>query len=185
MSCSQVRRELLEHFALREELGPRSWPHLAHLESCAECRREVGIDRELVKQLRRALRERVEDSAPSEASWRLVRHRTLDRPVQPWMVRVLHWGGILSAAAAAVMMFAVATAPGTAVFPGTQSPFLASAARRAVPPVEEARAWPPVGEITYHRPQADPPLPGWPMETQLADAVALNFGEPPVTGHMR
>lgn len=182
MSCSQVRRELLEHFAFREELGPRSWPHLAHLESCADCRQEVGIDRELVKHLRRALRERVEGSASSEASWELVRRRTVDRP-KPWTVRTLRWGGMASAAAAGIMMFAVATAPETRLLPGPQSPVsVASSATRVVPPVEE---WPPADAITYWAPQADAPLPGWPMATQMADEVALSFGEPPITGRMR
>jgi len=109
MSCSRVRRELLEQFRFPEELGPRSGPHLAHLESCAECRREVGIDLALVGQLRRALRERVEGSAPSPASWELVRRRTVDRAPQPWTFRVLRWGGMLPAAAAGIMMFAIAT----------------------------------------------------------------------------
>jgi len=186
MSCSQVRRELLEHFAFREELGPRSWPHLAHLESCADCREEVGIDRELVKHLRRALQERVEGSAPSEASWGLVRRRTVERPVKPWTVRVPQWGGILSAAAAGIMVFAVATASETRLLPTTQSPaFVASLARRAVAPLDEAGGWALAHSTTYRAPQAIPPLPGWPMETQLADEVVTRFGEPPITGRMR
>jgi anti-sigma factor RsiW len=186
MSCSQVRRELLEHFALSGELGPRSGPHLAHIESCAECRQEVGIDRELVKQLRRALRDRVEGGAPSEASWELVRRRTVDRPVRPWSVRALHWGGMASAAAAGIMMFAVATAPETRLLPGTQSPvFVASAARRAVPPVEEGTGWLPASSNPYRAPQADGPLPGWPMAMQMEDELPTGFGDPPITGHMR
>lgn len=183
MSCSQVRRELLEHFAVREELGPRSWPHLAHLESCAECREEVGVDRDLVRQLRRALRERVEGSAASEDSWSLVRRRTVDRPAQAWTVRLVRWGGMLSAAATAgIMLFAVATAPATRLFPDAESPFIASAARRAVPPVEEATDRPP-SVSTYRAPRADPPLLGWPTQTRLSDEVPAN--EPPITGRMR
>lgn len=186
MSCSQARRELLEHFALGEELGSRSGPHLAHLESCADCRREMGIDRELVENLRRALRDRVEGSAPSEASWGLVRRRTVDRPVRPWTVRVVHWGGIASAAAAAsIMTFAIATAPGTTLLPGTESPFVASAARRAVPPLEEARGWPPEQSSTYPAPQTYPPLPGWPTQTQMSDEAAPRDGEPPIPGRMQ
>jgi len=185
MSCSQVRRELLQHFALAEELGPRSAPHLAHIESCAECRQEVGIDRELVRQLRRALRERVEGSAASEGSWELVRRRTIDRPERPWTVRALHWGGVASAAAAAIMMFAVATAPESRLLPGTQSPFVASAARRAVPPVEEANGPPPAQSSAYVAPQADPPLRGWPMRTQMSDETTTRDVDPPITGHMR
>jgi anti-sigma factor RsiW len=175
----------LEHFALGEELGSRSGPHLAHLESCADCRREVGIDRALVAQLRRALRERVEGSAPSGASWDVVRRRTLDRPERRWTAHALHWGGMASAAAAAIMMFAVATAPTPRLFPGTQSPFLASAARRAVPPVEEASAGSPARSISYRAPQADGPLPGWPMQTQMSDVASSPDDEPPITGRMR
>lgn len=183
MSCSQVRRELLEHFAFREELGPRSWPHLAHLESCAECREEVGIDRELVRQLRRALRERVEGRAPSDDSWSRVRRRTVDRPARPWTVRLVRWGGMVSAAATAgVMLFAVVTAPATRLFPDAESPFIASAAWRAVPPVEEAGDRPP-SVSTYRAPQAVPPLPGWPRQTRLSDEAPAN--EPPITGRMR
>lgn len=183
MSCSQARRELLESFALGEELGPRSEPHLSHLESCAPCRREMGIDRELVENLRRALRQRVEGAAPPEASWGLVRRRTVDRPVRPWTVRVVHWRGMVSAAAAGIMMFAVATAPETTLLPVTQSPFVASAARRVVP-VEEARAWPPEPSSTYLAPQKYPP-PGWPMQTHFPDEAATRDGEPPIPGLMR
>jgi anti-sigma factor RsiW len=184
VSCSRARRELLEYFALGEELGSRSAPHLAHLQFCGDCRREVGIDRELVQSLRRALRERVEGSAPSQASWEQVRRRTIDRSVRPWTARVVQWGGMLSAAAAAgVMLFAVATAPESR-FPGTQSPFVASAARRAVPPVDEASGL--SGDSsTYIAPQTEPPLPGWPVRPQLSDQPASRDGDPPVTGHMR
>jgi anti-sigma factor RsiW len=151
-----------------------------------DCRREVGIDRELVENLRRALRERVEGSAPSEASWGLVRRRTVDRPVRPWTVRVLRWGGMASAAAAGIMMFAVATTSPTRLLPGAQSPvFVASLARRAVPPVEEAIGWPPANSNTYPAAQADPPLPGWPMDTQTADEGATSNGDPPIPGRMR
>ena len=182
MSCSRARRELLEHFALGEELGPRSAPHLAHLESCAECRREVGIDRQVVENLRRALRERVKGGAPSEASWELVRRRTVDRPVLPWTVRAQQWGGMVSAAAAAsIMMFAIATAPVTRLFPEAQSPFVASAARRAVPPVEDASG----GELyrpSYIAPQTDLPLPGHRMQMKLGDEAASPDGDPPSPG---
>lgn len=185
MSCSQVRRELLEHFAFREELGARSAPHLAHLESCAECRQEVGIDRALVMQLRRALRERVEGSAPSAASWELVRRRAVEGPGRPWTGRLLRWGRMLPAVVAGVLMFATAAAPVSRVFPGTQSQtFVASSARRAVPPAEEASGWPPADVTTYRSPQVEAPLPGWPMEVRTADQVAWSDGEPPITRWM-
>jgi anti-sigma factor RsiW len=182
-----VRRELLEHFAIREELGPRSGPHLDHLESCAECRQEVGIDRELVRQLRRALHERVEGSAPPAASWELVRRRTVDQPVRPWAVRVLRWGGMLPAAgAAAIMLFAVATSSETTLLPRTESPvFVASLARQAGQPVEEARVEAPIDSTSYRSLEANPPLPGWPIERRAADATATTLVEAPIPGRMR
>jgi len=182
VSCSRARRELLEQFALGEELGSRSVPHLAHLESCADCRREVGIDRQLVKSLRRALGERVEGFAPSEASWGAVRRRTVDRPIRPWTARVVHWGGMVSAAAAAgIMIFAVATTPETRLFPGTESLFVASAARRAVPPVEEASGWPPAHERSYAAPETDLLLPGQRLQMKMGDQAAPDR-EPPIPG---
>jgi anti-sigma factor RsiW len=186
VSCSEARRQLLEYFALGEELTSRSGPHLAHLESCADCRREMGIDRELVENLRRALRERVEGHAPSEASWGLVRGRTVDRTVRPWTLRAMHWRGMVSAAAAAgIMIFAVATAPETRLLPETQSLFVASATRRAVPPVEEDRGVPPELSSRYLAPQTYPPLPGWPMQTHEPDETALLHGELPIPAGMR
>jgi hypothetical protein len=140
MSCNRVRRELLEHFRFPEELGSRSGPHLAHLESCAACREEVGIDRELVQRLRRALRERIENSSPSAASWDLVRLRTVDRPVRPWTTRVLQWGALLPAAVAGILMFAVATGSQSTFLSQTQTPapvIEAATVERAVPQAEE------------------------------------------------
>jgi anti-sigma factor RsiW len=133
MNCSRVRRELLEHFRFPEGLGPRSGPHLAHLESCAECRKDVGLDLELVEQLRRALRDRVEGSAPSTANWELVRLRTVDRPTQQWTVRVLRWSGMLPAAVAGIMMFAIATTSGGGLLHGTQSPADSASIEQALP----------------------------------------------------
>lgn len=184
MSCSRARRELLEQFALGEELGSRSGPHLEHLQSCADCRREVGIDRALVTNLRRALRERVEGSAPSAATWQHVRSRTVDRPVQPWAVRVVRWGGMVSAAAAAgIMLFAVVTAPESRLLTPTQPTYVASAARRVVPPVDEAN-----GQFVDSA--VDPtwqtyPPPGWPTQTKLSLEAPRGDGEPAITGHMR
>ena len=185
MSCSQARRELLEYFALGEELTPHSAPHLAHLESCADCRREMGIDRELVRNLRLALLARVEGHGPSGASWEQVRSRTVDRPARPWGTQVVHWRGMVSAAAAAgMMLFAVATAPQTATLPMTQSSF-ASAARRVVPPVQDARGL--VAELssTHVQPQTYPPLPGWPMQTHTPEEVATLIGDLPIPAGMR
>jgi hypothetical protein len=146
----------------------------------------VGIDRELVENLRRALRERVEGHAPSEASWEQVRRRTVDRPVRPWTTRVVQWGGMLSAAAAAgIMLFTVATAPESRLGQGTQSLFVASVPRRAVPPIDEGAGWASAQLSRDAAPQADAPLPGWPMQTQMSDAAARPESEPPIIKRMR
>lgn len=186
MSCSQARHELFEYFALGEELTPHSAPHLAHLESCADCRREMGIERELVHNLRLALRARVEGHGPSESTWEQVRSRTVDHPARPWTPRSVNWRGMVSAAAAAgMMLFAVATAPQTTTLPMTQSPSFAAAARRVVPPVEDPNGWPAQLSSTYVAPQIYPPLPGWPMQTHTSEEVATLNGDLPIPGGMR
>jgi len=173
VSCSRVRRELLEHFRFPQELGSRSGPHLAHLESCAACREEVGINRELVEQLRRALRERVEGSDPSAASWDLVRRRTVERPARPWTLRVLRWGSLLPAAVAGILMFA--TVSETGLLNGTRAPapVTTSAAERTVPRVDQATG----GQAPKNRyPQAPRGVPELPNGSE---EVASNFEEMP------
>jgi anti-sigma factor RsiW len=77
MTCRKAQRELLERFRFGEELDARSAPHLEHLQTCPDCREEVGLDRALVAQLRRALQARVDGYDPSPSSWQLVRERAL------------------------------------------------------------------------------------------------------------
>lgn len=187
MSCSRVRRELLAQMAFNEELGG---PHLAHLESCVECRQEVGIDRALVRQLRRALQERIEGSAPPAAAWELVRRRTVDSPQPPWTARLLRWGGMASALAAGIMTIALTTAPHPSLAPEGQSQALiASLVRRAVPPVDQAGDWAVLDTNPYRAPDADPPLPRWPTDRPVdqgsTEAVPANMVDPPITGRMK
>jgi len=177
---------MLQLFAFGEELGPRSGPHLAHLASCAECRQDLAIDRQLVRQLRRALRERVDGSAPSAASWERVRSRTLDREVRPWTAIVLRWGRMLPAAVACIVVFAVATAPEAGLSPGTRPPYLdASLATRALVPLEEAGDSASVQSSMRRAAEADLPPKGWATRTQTADDDATNSGEPTFPGRMR
>lgn len=76
MSCRRISRELLERFRFGE-LDGRHAGHLDHLEHCAACREAVGLDQALVRQLRRAMRERVESASPSSEAWPLIRQRVL------------------------------------------------------------------------------------------------------------
>ena len=183
MSCSRVRRDLLAQMAFDDEAWPGSVRHLDHLEACADCREEVGIDRDLVRQLRRALRDRVEGHAPSATTWSLVRSRTVDQAAQPLADRLVRWGGMVAAAAAAgVMMIGVATAPGTRLFSVPPSPFVESAARRAVPVGEETIGWPSSAILaTSQTTQTDGPLPGWPMQNQVSIGSTRTDSEPPIT----
>jgi anti-sigma factor RsiW len=132
---------------------------LAHLESCAACREEVGIDQALVMQLRRALRERVEGGSPSQASWDLVRRRTVDRPVQPWTRRALRVGGLLPAAFAAIMMFAITTSPNSGLIDRTQAPSPGSTpnAQTAVEPFVQATDVEPPLWTEYRAQRSMPP----------------------------
>lgn len=112
MSCRRVSRELLERFRFGEELDVRSDPHLAHLQSCGGCREEVGLDRALVIQLRRALHARIGSASPSAGSWDVVRARALAIDPPPSRLGVAwRWMRLVPAAAAmSLMIFAVSVA---------------------------------------------------------------------------
>jgi hypothetical protein len=69
MSCRRVRRELLEIVRFGDLEPSSASPHLDHLETCRGCRDDVGLDRVLVGQLRRALAARVEPYAPPTRAW--------------------------------------------------------------------------------------------------------------------
>ena len=74
MSCRRICRELL-WLSRFGELGPSSQPHLDHLVGCRACRDEVGFDREMVRQLRVALAERIEGMQPSSSAWETILKR--------------------------------------------------------------------------------------------------------------
>jgi hypothetical protein len=99
---------------------------------------------------------------------------------------MLPWGGMVSAAAAGIMMFGVATAPEARLSPGTQPPFFdASMARRALAPLEEAGDRASVQWSTGRAAEADLPPKGWAMGTQAADDGATDSGDPTFPGRMR
>jgi hypothetical protein len=112
MSCRRVSRELLERFRFGEELGLSSAPHLAHLQSCPACRAEVGLDRALVVQLRKALHARVAGASPAPGNWALVRERALSAdPARTRLAAAWRWFRLAPAAVAmSLMIFAVAVA---------------------------------------------------------------------------
>lgn len=110
MSCRRVSRELLERFRFGEALDWQSDPHLRHLESCVACREEVGLDRALVIQLRRALHARVAGHAPSASSWQTIRRRALALETAPsWSDRLIRWARVVPAAAAMGLMVIAVT----------------------------------------------------------------------------
>jgi hypothetical protein len=74
MSCRRICRELL-WLSRFGELGPSSQPHLDHLVGCRSCRDEVGFDREMVRQLRVALAERIDGLQPSSSAWETILKR--------------------------------------------------------------------------------------------------------------
>jgi anti-sigma factor RsiW len=88
MSCARVSREVIEFFRFGD-LDARSAPHLEHLAVCADCREEVGLDRELVIQLQRALAARVDGHAASPGAWLEIRRRALQPEAPTWRGRFL------------------------------------------------------------------------------------------------
>lgn len=120
MSCRRVSRELLERFRFGAELDLRSEPHLAHLELCGTCREEVGLDRALVVQLRRALRARVGDATPPRGSWEAVRARALAAPDERSLrLLLIRWVRVLPAAAAMTAMVIAVAVPRSTPPPAT------------------------------------------------------------------
>lgn len=69
MSCRRVRRELQDIVRFGDLAPSAASPHLDHLEECRSCRDDVGRDRVLVGQLRRALAARVEPYSPPARAW--------------------------------------------------------------------------------------------------------------------
>lgn len=104
MTCHKVSRALLERFRFGE-LDADCDEYLEHVERCADCQREMAVDRELARELRRALRVRVEGFEPSPAVWRAVRLQAADpEPPGPW------WSSMALSLARAMRVMVPATA---------------------------------------------------------------------------
>jgi hypothetical protein len=91
MSCRDVQRVVSDYCLFGEQDGLTA-PHLEHLSNCRACRDEVGVDRALVRELRRALAERVEAAAPSAGVWQAVLRRAQQEPIEVGWRRWLHVG---------------------------------------------------------------------------------------------
>jgi anti-sigma factor RsiW len=77
MSCRRVRDELLDLLRFGDR-SARADAYLGHVERCQDCQHEVAVDRVLARELRQALRDRVEGYEPSPAVWRGIRLRAAD-----------------------------------------------------------------------------------------------------------
>jgi hypothetical protein len=92
MSCRDVQRAVAELCFFGEQDALTS-PHLEHLSGCASCRETAGLDRAIVRELRRALAARVEGHLPSEQAWSAVLRRTQQAPATPlWRQAQLRLG---------------------------------------------------------------------------------------------
>jgi anti-sigma factor RsiW len=166
MSCRRVSRELLERFRFGEELDRRSEPHLAHLQSCGTCREEVGLDRALVLQLRRALRARVGDGTPPGGSWEAVRARALEAPSgRPLGALLIRWVRLFPAAVAVTVMAIAVGVPHSA--PAAPLQERSWVLTQQLPPSGE---WVPPWYIRYR--------PVTPIEPSRGGPLASDFTEP-------
>lgn len=160
MSCRRICRELL-WLARFGELGPSSAPHLEHLSSCRACRDEVGFDRAMVEQLRRALAARIEHASPSPTAWDaiLARART---PEPPPARRLWEWS------AALVSRLRVATAVA-----GTGLALVLALNMEIVPAVTEPSDAGTVGELALTQ------VPRVPPASNSLAALARTWGAGP------
>jgi anti-sigma factor RsiW len=178
MSCRRISRELVERFRFGEELDLRSDPHLAHLQTCAACREEVGLDRALVFQLRRALAARVAGSAPSANSWEVVRARALEagsgRSFFSLFTRLLRLAP--AAVAVGVMVFAVSVTRDAEL----PTAFHSNSLERYQTLANAAPAWQPPWYLRYRT--ADPVLPSRGGLLASAFPVTAQPAPPPAYG---
>jgi anti-sigma factor RsiW len=197
MSCRRVSRELIERFRFGEELDARSAPHLAHLEVCLACREEVGLDRALVRQLRRALQARVDGYGPSERAWQVVSARALadDRTLLARIraafrgpLRPVPVANALRASALALALVLAVFAGGIAQV-GAPQPASVVASTRSQSMVKAA--WvdpsqaPQLSRSQYQPPFVGPPQTGLTVFSNTTLIVPVPDANPIVTGMMQ
>jgi hypothetical protein len=115
VDCRRAARELIEFFRFGE-LDARSAPHLEHLEVCLACRQEVGLDRELVIQLHRALGARVDGHAPSPGAWLAIRRRALEEEPPRWRLRLQPLSRLALVGGTAIVLLALVAPAGLSPF---------------------------------------------------------------------
>jgi len=115
VDCRRAARELIEFFRFGE-LDARSAPHLEHLEVCPACRLEVGLDRELVIQLHRALAARVDGHAPSPGAWLEIRRRALEDERPRWRLRLLPLSRLALVGGTTIVLLALVAPAGLSPF---------------------------------------------------------------------
>lgn len=126
MICRRISQELIDFFRFGD-LDARSAPHLDHLEVCVECREAVGLDRELVLQLRRAIAARVDGHAASPGAWLEIRRRALTPEPPTWRSRLLPVFRLAPVGAVAVLALAL-LGPVAGIGPFRQVPTINSMA---------------------------------------------------------
>jgi hypothetical protein len=115
VDCRRAARELIEFFRFGE-LDARSAPHLEHLEVCLACREEVGLDRELVLQMQRALAARVDGHAPSPGAWLEIRRRALEDERPRWRLRLVPLSRLALVGGTAIVLLALVAPAGLSPF---------------------------------------------------------------------
>jgi hypothetical protein len=183
MSCERIAREVIDFFRFGE-LDARSAPHLDHLAVCVDCREEVGLDRELVIQLRRALMARLEGHAASPEAWLEIRRRALQPEMPTWRSRLLPVFRLAPVGAAFVLAIAL-LAPA-----GGFSPFRVAPGFTAIPLAQRYQETPvddPVDPYEGHSwlryVTAPPPSPPATRALAAADPGARQARAPqPVSG---
>jgi anti-sigma factor RsiW len=178
MSCRKVARELIERFRFGP-LDGRSALHLEHLETCARCREEVGLDRAFVLQLQRTLRDRVDGAEPSPSSWSAVRARAMAESSDPigWRQRLLGVGQALRVAAAGAVVALVIVLSRAQLDVPHQTPSASTLGR--IGHVEVASFVPPGGIIWPIGDPYRPPKPIGPATGVARFAQSMSLVVPP------